>query len=83
MGRKLMDVEFKSELVNGGRKNTKFLHKAMIHHRQRNIIFFMKNEEGLRQTQHKEMEDTLVRHFKELLMEPQEKRQEAVHKICN
>jgi len=66
-----------------GERNTKFFHQAMIQHRQRNRIFSITIEEGSRLTQHEEMEQNLVDHFKDLLTEPQVNRRTAIERICN
>jgi len=50
-----------------GEKNTKFFHKAMVQHRQRNKIFSIKDHEGKRILQHEEIEKVFVNHFKNLL----------------
>jgi len=62
-------------------RNTKFFHKAMVQHRQRNRIFSIKNQEGHRVIQHEEIEKVLVNHFKNILREPQIDRSEAISKI--
>jgi len=54
----------------------------MVQHRQRNIIFSLKNE-GVRQTQDEDMEENLVRYFKDLLTEPHMERKDAVHRMYN
>lgn len=64
-----------------GERNTKFFHKAMVRHRQRNRIFSIKNMEGQRITQHEEMEQELLSHFKGILTEPQRNRTEAIGRI--
>lgn len=64
-----------------GERNTKFFHKAMIQHRQRNKIFSIKNQEGQRILKHDEIEKVLVNHFKNLLNETQENRTEAITKM--
>eukprot|EP00253_Pinus_taeda_P003560 PITA_03560 len=53
----------------------------MIQHRQRNRIFSIKNKEGQRITQHEEMEQDLVNHFRSLLTKPQRNRTEAIGRI--
>ena len=43
-----------------GEKNTKFFHKAMLNHRQHNRIFSLRDSQGNRILQQKEMEKLLV-----------------------
>eukprot|EP00253_Pinus_taeda_P001856 PITA_01856 len=64
-----------------GERNTKFFHKVMVQHRQRNRIFSIKNQEGQRVLQHEEIEKVLVNHFKDILREPQANRSDAIAKI--
>eukprot|EP00253_Pinus_taeda_P016535 PITA_16535 len=64
-----------------GERNTKFFHKAMVQHRQRNKIFSIKNQEGQRVVQHEEIETVLVNHFKAIMKEPHIDRSEAIAKI--
>lgn len=66
-----------------GERNSKFFHKAMIQHHQRNRIFSIKNTRGQRITQHKEMEQELVGHFKGILTKPQRNIIEAIDRISN
>lgn len=54
----------------------------MIQHRQRNIIFSIKNEEGERITEHEGIEQVLVGYQKDLLTEPQVDREVATERIC-
>lgn len=53
----------------------------MIQHKQRNMIFLIKNKEGQCITQHEEMEQNLVNHFKYLINEPQRNRARAIAKV--
>eukprot|EP00253_Pinus_taeda_P004201 PITA_04201 len=53
----------------------------MVHHRQHNRIYSLKDEEGQRKVQHEEMEEILVNHFKDLLSEGPENRTEAIQRI--
>eukprot|EP00253_Pinus_taeda_P015705 PITA_15705 len=64
-----------------GERNTKFFHKEMVQHRQRNRIFSIKNQEGQRVIQHEEIEKVMVNHFKDILREPQTNRADAIAKI--
>eukprot|EP00253_Pinus_taeda_P008881 PITA_08881 len=64
-----------------GERNTKFFHKEMVQHRQRNRIFSIKNQEGQRVLQHEEIEKVLVNHFKDILREPKTNRSYAIAKI--
>lgn len=60
-----------------------FFHQAMIQHRQRNKIFLIKNRGGQHITQHDEMEQELVGHFKGILTEPRRNGEEAIGRISN
>lgn len=51
-------------------RNTNFFHQAMIQRRQRNRIFSIKNDAGTRVMQHEDIEQVLVKNFKDVLMEP-------------
>eukprot|EP00253_Pinus_taeda_P018458 PITA_18458 len=64
-----------------GERNTKFFHKAMVQHRQRNKIFSIKNQEVQIVLQHEEIEKVLVNHFKNILREPQANKSDAIAKI--
>eukprot|EP00253_Pinus_taeda_P021248 PITA_21248 len=66
-----------------GERNTKFFHKGMVQHRQRNRIFSIKNQEEKRVLQHEEIEKVLVNHFKDILREPQTNRSDAIAKISS
>eukprot|EP00253_Pinus_taeda_P005642 PITA_05642 len=65
-----------------GERNTKFSHKAMIQHRQRNKIFSIKNQEGQHILEHEEIKKVSVNHFKTLLTETQDNRTEAITILC-
>lgn len=53
-----------------GEKNTKVYHKSLIKHRRQNKIFSLKDQERKKLTDHKEMEQELVRYYGSLLVEP-------------
>lgn len=53
-----------------GERNTKFFQKVMIQRRQGNRIFSIKNEGWIRVTQHEEIEQVLVKNFKDVMTEP-------------
>ena len=72
----------KVDWLRQGERNTKFFHQEMIQRRQRNRIFSIKDEARTRVTQHEEIEQVLVKHFKELLTEPNVDRGEAIERIC-
>eukprot|EP00253_Pinus_taeda_P010222 PITA_10222 len=65
-----------------GERNTIFFHQAMVHHRQRNKIFSIKNENGERIMEQKGIEGVLMDYHKGILTEPQVDRSEAIRKIC-
>lgn len=64
-----------------GERNTKFFHRAMQQHKQRNRIFSLKDTQGNRVTQKEEMERLLIQHFKGILTETQSNREEEIEKI--
>eukprot|EP00253_Pinus_taeda_P015290 PITA_15290 len=65
-----------------GERNTKIFHQAMIQNRQRNQIFSIKNVEGEWVIEQGGIEKVLVDYHKEILIEPQEARGEAIEYIC-
>eukprot|EP00253_Pinus_taeda_P003198 PITA_03198 len=65
-----------------GDKNSKLFHKAMLNHRHHNRIFSLKDSQGNRVTQQKEMEWLLVEHFKGILIEPNNNRTGEIEKVC-
>lgn len=73
--------ESRVQWLREGEHNTRSFHKAMVHHRQHNHIYFLKDEEGQRKTQHEEMEGLLVRHFKDLLTENEDNRLDVIQRI--
>lgn len=83
--RKQEEILWKQKLriqwLKEGERNTKFVHKTMVQHRQQNIIFSLKDQQGNRLTQKDEMENLLVQHFKGLLTEPNVKREGKIRKI--
>lgn len=64
-----------------GERNTKFFHQAMIQHRQRNMIFSIKNVEGERIIDPAGIEQNLVEHHREVLTEPTVNREAAIDLI--
>lgn len=66
----------------GGERNTKFFHQAMIQNRQRNRILSIKNAEGERKIEQREIEKVLVDYYKGILIETQRDRGEAIEQIC-
>eukprot|EP00253_Pinus_taeda_P009398 PITA_09398 len=73
--------KYRVQWLREGEKNTKFFHKAMVQHRQRNRIFSIKNQEGQQVVQHEEIETVLVNHFKAIMTETHMDRTEAIAKI--
>lgn len=65
-----------------GERNTKFFHQAMIQHRQRNRILSMKNENGERIVEQEGIEKVLMEYHKEILIESQVDRSEAIEEVC-
>eukprot|EP00253_Pinus_taeda_P035962 PITA_35962 len=65
-----------------GERNTRFFHQAMVHHRQRNIIFSIKNENGERIVEQEGIERVLMDYHKGILTKPQVDRSEAIRQIC-
>eukprot|EP00253_Pinus_taeda_P015937 PITA_15937 len=65
-----------------GERNTKFFHQAMIHHRQRNRIFSIKNEGGERIVEQEGIEKVLMEYHKGILTEPHMDRSEAIKEVC-
>eukprot|EP00253_Pinus_taeda_P017089 PITA_17089 len=66
-----------------GERNTKFFHQAMIQHRQRNRILSIKYQNGVRVVEQEGIEQVLVDHHKDILVEPSVDRSEAIKKICS
>lgn len=64
-----------------GERNMKLFHKAMQQHRQHNRIFSLKYNQGNRLTQKEEMESLLIQHFKGILTETHNNREEDIAKI--
>ena len=54
----------------------------MIHHRQRNRIFSIKNEDGERIVEHEGIEKVLMEYHKGILTESQVDSSEAIRQIC-
>eukprot|EP00253_Pinus_taeda_P015299 PITA_15299 len=65
-----------------GERNTRFFYQAMVHHRQRNRIFSIKNENGERIVEQEGIERVLMDYHKGILTEPQLDRSEAIRQIC-
>lgn len=53
----------------------------MVHHRQQNRIFSLRDHQCNRLTHKAKMENLLVQHFKELLTEPNIRREDDIGKI--
>jgi len=65
-----------------GERNTRFFHQTMVHHRQRNIIFSIKNENGERIVEQEGIERVLMDYHKGILTESQLDRSEVIRQIC-
>ena len=64
-----------------GERNTSFFHKAMIQRQQHNRIFSLKTVEGNRLVEHEDMENELVTHFSEILLEPNKHRLDYIARV--
>ena len=53
----------------------------MVHHRQHNRIYLLKDEEGQQKVKNEEMEELLVNHFKDLLSKGIQNIMEAIQRI--
>eukprot|EP00253_Pinus_taeda_P003838 PITA_03838 len=65
-----------------GERNTRFFQQAMIHHRQRNRIFSIKNEGGERIVEQEGIEKVLMEYHKGILTESLMGRFEAIKEVC-
>lgn len=77
-----MEAEISSPMAKRGAKKSKLFHKAMLGHHQHNRIFSLKDSYGNRVTQHKEIEQPLVDHFKGILTRPNANRSKDIDKVC-
>jgi hypothetical protein len=64
-----------------GERNTKFFHKAMVHHRYINRITQLEDAQGNPIREHNQIVEELNTYYKELLTETNEDREEAIQKI--
>jgi hypothetical protein len=64
-----------------GERNTKFFHRAVVHHRYINRITQLEDAQGNPIREHKLIAGELNSYYKELLMETNENREDAIQKI--
>jgi hypothetical protein len=64
-----------------GERNTKFFHRAMVHHRYINQITQLEDAQGNPIREHTQIAEELNTYYKELLTETNEDRKEAIQRI--
>jgi len=67
--------------IKEGERNTKFFHRTTIARRAHNKILKIKDQDGIEQESHKEIENTLVSQFHGISQEPNKDRSEAIQRI--
>jgi hypothetical protein len=82
--RNALETKIKNLLAERRRKcNTSFFHHSTIQHRMHNIISCLKNQDGTRLENHKDIETELVSYYVDLLMEENFSRGNAIQCVTS